>query len=140
MNNENQNAESLVPVNNGTPALAFILLLIGPYRCITFKSQLPLQELMYKLLLITEMLLKLINSLMQENENNCAFIEILVLELIYFIMLNLNIIRNKTNKSKVIGFTWKLFKLLANVVEATTLVVFRFDKMESDHFKREFIL
>ena len=96
--------------------LAFILPLIGPYRCITFRSQVPLQELMDKLLLVNEMLPKLVNSLMQENENNCAFIEILVLELIYCIIANLSIIRNKTNKSKVIGFTWKLFKLLANVV------------------------
>ena len=120
--------------------LTFLLSLIGPYRCVTFKSQLSSQELMEKLLLVIEMLPTFIKDLMQQNDNDCGLVEILVFELLYCILSHLNIIKNQTNTSKVIGFTWKLFKLVANVTEATTLVVLRFDKLETAHIKREFIL
>ena len=142
INDRKQNVVTLCPVNNTSIqcVLTFLFSLIAPYRCVTFKSQLPSRGLMDKLLLVTEMLPTLIKDLMQKNENDCGLVEILVFELLYCILLHLNIIKNQTNTSKVIGFTWKLFKLVANVTEATTLVVLRFDKLQTNHFKREFIL
>ena len=135
MNKRNiQNAGMLVYFNNTS-----LLSLISPYRCVTYKTQVPPQELMDRLLLVTEMLPKIINDLMRQNENDCGFIEILVFELLHCVLLHLNLIMKQTNTSNVICFTWNLFKLLANVIEATTLVVLRVDKVEANHFKREFI-